>query len=206
MVRLAFISLILGFLIGPGYVIYCKYFSGKQVGTYTVAAKGSTWVLPYGITISEGHNATFKPFAVTLDPGMEPLTFVLHAHAVPSPGIVRLRNQYEATLYLEGQAVQRVPVYIGAESKSGTSFVSIDTTIDFSPLSRGGEYYFVLSEKKKPELDMSGVEVEIRRNSLRPVWPISLFGMALLILGVVVLIMQKRRATAAGSPDQRPMR
>ena len=57
MMRLMLIGMVVGFAIGPGYVVYSKYYSGRPVGTYTVAARGSTWVLP-GVTISEGHNAT----------------------------------------------------------------------------------------------------------------------------------------------------
>lgn len=195
--RLAFIGMLLGFLIGPGYVVYCKYFSGRHVATYTVAASGSTWVLPYGITISEGHNAAFKPFTVTLDPEMEPLTFVLHAHAVPSSSFGTMRNSYEARLYLDGQLVQQAPVYVSVQKKNdGTSASNIETTIDFAPLSRAGEYNFVLSEKKKPELDMNGVEVEIRRNTLRPVWLIFWLGTAILVLSLVAGIIMKKRADA----------
>jgi hypothetical protein len=197
--QIAIAGMFLGLVIGPGYFVYCKLFSGKPVGTYTVAAMGSTWVLPYGITISDGHNAAFKPFAVTLDPEMEPLTFLLHAHAVPDSSMgntgMSLRNYYEASLYLEGQLVQRAPVYLSASKKEGASFARIATNIDFSPLSRGGEYYFVLSEKTKPQLDLNGVEVEIRRNALPVAWPVLWLGIAIFLVSAIAAgIMQKRQS------------
>ncbi len=186
-ISVAILSMVAGLIAGPGYYLYCIFFSGQQVGKYQVSERATTWRLP-GITMSFGGAGGYRPFSVDLDPQMNPVRLnwraVVNEDAVFGTQTIK-ENRYMASLFLDQQRLLKEAIYISrrrekvGEKRGGEKdeWQSIGTL----NVPRAGQYHFVLEEISKPALRVSGFEIEVRRNVILPdmwiVWP----GTALLV-------------------------
>ena len=189
--------MVAGLIVGPGYYLYCVFFSGQEVGKYQISERATTWRLPGGIAMSIGVAGGYKPFSVDLEPQMNPVRLNWRA-LVNDDGIFGTKtikeNRYMASLYLDQQQLLKEAIYITRRREAGEKgrverrgeqdeWQSIGTL----NVPRAGQYHFVLEEISKPALRVSGFEIEVRRNVILPdmriVWP----GTALLVAAFLSL-------------------
>lgn len=205
MIGVAVLSIVIGLFAGPGYYFYYTLFSGQQVGKYQVTERASTWSLPGGITMRFGVTGGYKPFGVNLDPQMNPVRLIWHAlvddHVIGADKV--RQNRYMVSMYLDQQLLLKESMQIVRNKEVGKKSGGIKDewkTIGTLDVPRAGQYHFVIEEMAKPELRVSDISIEVRRNiefpDMRIVWP----GTALLataFLGILIALFGNFRKTAS---------
>lgn len=189
-ISVAVMSMVAGLITGPGYYLYCIFFSGQQVGKFLISERASTWHLPGGIAMSFGGTGGYKPFSVDLEPQMNPVRLNWHALVNDDAFVIKTikENRYIASLYLDQQRLLRESIHISRRDKVGAKgegekdeWQSIGTL----NVPRAGQYHFVLEESTKPALRVSGFEIEVRRNVILPDMKIVWSGTALLVVAFI---------------------
>lgn len=197
MKRLATLLILLGVALGPGYYLYCEYFSGERVGAFPVAERGSAWTLPGGVILRYSSDAAFKPFTVALDPQMTPVGFVVKAQFAAAAAVrSQVSNRYHATLYLDGAPVFEKSFSLAHSGGRNPEHVSHSVALGTLEVGRTGQYTFVLEERGRQEIAVNTLEVEVRRNVRAPVMALVWSGVALLLLGIVAAIAARRQSAA----------
>ena len=196
---ISLVMMVAGIAAAPGYYVYCKYFSGKQVGKFQMSERSNSFQVP-GLTLKFGGSGAPKPFSVDLDPKMGLVGFnwsgqVSRVFGASTIGNSSLRNTYRATLYLGDRRVvqEAFSVSMDADKNSGeTHYLSIASI----PIMTAGKYHFVLEDSGTPQLTVTGIQVEVRRNVLEPSMKIVLSGVVLIAVGIIAFF-----RSAASSDD-----
>lgn len=180
-----------GTIAGPGYSIYCDFFSGSPVGKFKMSERVGSWAAPDGQTMTFGPAGAFKPFVVELDPEMNPVGFVWRAYVEGGSTGVR----YSARLYLGDEMVLNRGVGMSNTEDHGThSSMSAGTV----RVSSAGRYHFVL--EPVPGNNTSGVsdmEIEVRRNVMvKKMWIVGP-GIAVMVVSFLLVFWLKNRERKA---------
>lgn len=197
---ISIVMLVAGIAAAPGYYVYCKFFSGKQVGKFQMSERSASFQVPGGLTLKFGGSGAPKPFSVDLDPKMSLVGFNWSGQVSrsfgPTMGNTSLSNTYRATLYLGDRRVMQETFSVSMDKEEkdsgGTHYLSVASI----PITTAGNYHFVLEESGTPQLTVAGIQVEVRRNVLELSMKIVLSGVALMVVGIIVFF-----RSAASSDD-----
>lgn len=184
----AIVIMATGFVLGPGYYLYCTQLSGEQVGKFSLSERVNTWEPPSGGTLNFDAMRGFKPFSINLDPQMNPVLFNWQGDVSGVTfGVSQWKSiGYKASLYLGSQLLMAEAFSISLDEKDNrTSWTS--TVIGSVNISHPGQYYFVLEEMPKPTLTANGIKIEVRRNVLIPNKLVLISGVVLLVVGFVLI-------------------
>ncbi|MEQ1882467.1 MAG: hypothetical protein ABL878_16025 [Burkholderiales bacterium] len=188
----AILLIVLGLLMGPGYLAYCEYWSGGEAETYVLSERAERWKLPDGAILRFRSGMGYKPQTVNLDPALNRYRILLTFEPASS-GDGPQANQYQFSV-LEGEAtVVTRNLRIGGD---GTLAARIDSV----EVPYAGRYVLLLEEVGRPALEISRVKLEIRSRVLVPVMWLAWCGMVLMVVGVglVVRVLVLRGANTAG--------
>ena len=167
--------LVIGLVLGPGYFVYAKFFSGGSAGTYPLTPR----------------SGGFEPVAFSLVPEASPARLVLRLSVQYGPshdGASVPRNRYLTTVTRGGAQVAESPFELVANSVE-SSFQELVWDLATLEVADPGEYRLTLEEISPPGMQVTGASVELRRNvltaDLRVVWA----GAGLIALAVVMLVL-----------------
>lgn len=169
---MSIVLLILGLLLGPGYYVYTRYFTGQVVATQA---------LPLAGTRIEATNVAVRP-------DMNPIGLVLrfsaaHGQTINPPDTPR--NAYRARL-VDGERV-----VLDERFSLISSLVESAVALQFQqalPLfdaERAANYRLELSLDGDAQMQVSSVDVQVRAGMRAPDLRVVAAGLVLLVLGVV---------------------
>lgn len=169
---LSWLLILAGLVAGPGYYLYARYFTGALVAEHLLAV------------LADAQVARHSP-AVRLEPDMSPVRFVLRVSAEHGPSHEGApRNRYRALIQRDGATV--------AES----DFELVSTTLESSvqehaqvlatlAVAQAGDYRLALEDTAQPQMRVTALRLEVRRNVHEPDKRVVWGGVALLALAVV---------------------
>lgn len=196
--------LVAGMLLGPGYFIYMKYYSGAEIVRFPAFSQDASSiefsVAGFRASSSSRSNAeTLTPKEIELSPEMNPIAFILKytAQRPPRSGSMTRSARFDASLSLGERDVWRIPYTVSVQNKSddsGSSTVSMGSTnkvhgsgmLQTFDVLDSGTYVFDL-EFGGGDLNITDVDIQVRRNVTAPSIPIALGGVAMLLIGFVGL-------------------
>ncbi len=191
-----FIALIIGLILGPGYLIYCTAFSGSPVKSY----------MAYDHDINQGQLRPVKRSEVkwnpsesfTLDPSMNPIKITAEMKYLPVRVLTREKNDYNAKLINKGNVVWEKDFALvlrkgkkqenNAKKIMNVEIVKLkkkNLNLKTFSIDQAGEYKLDFTLKKNSKIAVSNIKVIIKRNVKIPQKGILIVGFALLVLGIV---------------------
>jgi hypothetical protein len=153
-IGVAALALVGGMIAGPGYYLYCTQLTGSQIGAFDLSRSAQA--------------GRFGQREINLDSLMNPVGMVWSGQVQSSGSISgSVWNAYKASLFL---GEQRITVREFSLSRSGNDTDAARTWISLgsAEVPAAGRYRFVLEEIGKPQLAVSAVRIEFRRNVIAP--------------------------------------
>ncbi len=193
MTRFSILLILVGLMLGPGYYAWAAFFSGGKVAEHRLGEKGARWTLPSGDVMRFSSANAFKPVELELDPAMNTVGLALVFEVVGDVRVEPVRgNAYQALLLAAGAPLveKQVAISRGANPGPDQLWSELVATID---VPSAGTYTFVLAETKPPELPLTGISLQVRRNVVRARMEVVWSGVALLVAGVVAFFFATRR-------------
>ena len=193
MTRFAVLLILVGLGLGPGYYAWAAFFSGARVAEHRLGDKGERWTLPSGDVMRSSNANTFKPVEIPLDPAMNTVGIALVFEVVGDVRVEPVRgNAYQALLLADGNPLvqKRVTISRGTSQGPDQRWSELVATVDV-PSAR--TYTFVLEETSAPELPLTGISLQVRRNVVRARMELVWAGVALLVAGIVAFFSASRR-------------
>ncbi len=167
--------LVLGLLLGPGYFVYAKFFSGTAAASHPLVPR----------------QGGFEPVTFTVAPEASPLRLVLRLSVQYGPshdGASVPRNRYRAVVSRGGVSVSEREVELVANSVE-SSFQEFAWDLATLEVAGPGEYRLSLEETSPPGMQVTGASVALRRNVMDPDLRVVWAGAGLIGLAVAVLIL-----------------
>jgi hypothetical protein len=191
--RFSILLILVGLMLGPGYYAWAAFFSGGKVAEHRLGEKGARWTLPSGDVMRFSNANAFKPVELELDPAMNTVGLALVFEVVGDVRVEPVRaNAYQALLLGQGAPLveKQVAISRGANPGPDQLWSELVATVD---VPSAGTYTFVLAETKPPELPLTGISLQVRRNVVRARMEVVWSGVALLVAGVVAFFFATRR-------------
>jgi hypothetical protein len=191
--RFSILLILVGLMLGPGYYVWAAFFSGGKVAEHRLGEKGARWTLPSGDVMRFSNANAFKPVELELDPAMNTVGLALVFEVVGDVRVEPVRgNAYQALLLAAGAPLveKQVAISRGANPGPDQLWSELVATVD---VPSAGTYTFVLAETKPPELPLTGISLQVRRNVVRARMEVVWSGVALLVAGVVAFFFATRR-------------
>jgi len=163
--------LLIGFVLGPGYYVYVRHFSGQLMSTQTLPLAG----------------AQMEAVTLHLTPDMNPIGLVLRfsaaygatAHPPNSP-----RNEYRAEL-LDGERVVLAHRFsLNATSVESTPAATFQQALPLFDADRAAEYRLSVQLQGEGAMQIHSADVQVRAKMRSPDWRLLALGGVLLVLGV----------------------
>lgn len=178
--RTGIILLILGLLLGPGYYVYTRFFSGDVVATQP---------LPLA---RDGAGERFEPVLLSLAPEMQPIGLVLRFTVSHGPTIQPTytpRSDYRARL-LDGERVildQRFSLQ-SPEVESTPSRV-FQHALPVLAIEHAGSYRLTVDAEGEPQMTVHSADVQVRANVREPDLQLVAVGAALVAVGLLAIFL-----------------
>tara|TARA_R110002124_G_scaffold234886_1_gene400238 strand:+ start:24627 stop:25271 length:645 start_codon:yes stop_codon:yes gene_type:complete len=199
--------LVVGVIVGPGYLIYNSKFSGKHVKNLEVYSQDLLTTNTGGVRLSQSLNESFqKRHLLKLDPSMNPIRLIARFRYHQNSVFNHRCSEYKAILYLGDKEVfSKGFTLIESKSKSEDSKQK-PTSLSFERKTRStkpvhtfsiyepGTYEIELERKRKQEVSVTNMAIEVRRNVDKPNMLILVSGFSLLLLGVLLIFINHRAA------------
>lgn len=167
--------LVVGLVLGPGYFVYAKFFSGGSAGSFPLTAR----------------QGGFEPVAFALAPEASPARLVLRLSVQYGPshdGASVPRNRYRTTVTRGAAQVAGSPFELVANSVE-SSFQEFVWDLATLEVAAPGEYRLTLEETSPPGMQVTGASVDLRRNVLDPDLRVVWAGAGLIGLAVAMLVL-----------------
>ena len=172
--------IVIGLLIGPGYLAYCEYLSGKEQTRFALTDRAERWELPGGTILRFRSGLGYKPQEVELDPAMNDYRFLLVFDFAESDAAPTL-NHYQFSV-LDGEvAVLTRNLSVAPRST---------TNVRLPPLKvlYSSRYTMLLEEVGKSGTSASRLTLVLRSNIEKPRMWLAWSGVVLLLAGIGLLI------------------
>ena len=174
--------MVLGAIFGPVYFAYCEYLSGETAETLTLTERADRWELPDGAILRFRGGLGYRPVALELTPELNLYRFrftfdVAHSRASPKDA----GNDYQVSL-LQGD----VGIFERSFRAAGNDAVSV--ALEPMEILYRGNYVLLLEEVGTPQLQVTGVKLEMRTKveKMRKwlVWS----GLVMLAFGAAIIV------------------
>ncbi len=201
------IVFVVGLLAGPGYLVYCYFFSGAAAGEYPVFEQDITRISIGGMeSTSRGQGQWHGPITMHLSPEMNPIAINLTAKTVGSI-TAGARTLKEATYFVElkhgDELIWQKDVQISPPdtSKKDKKKFTIGSKLTYSSMSQrlrtfsvteAGDYILDIKENSNPQTVASMV-IKVRRNVVAAKKGIVIPGFMACIGALVGLIFLSRK-------------
>lgn len=166
----------IGLVLGPGYWIYAKFYSGERVQTLALQA------VPGGGLVTSG-------FPLRAD--MAPAGLILKAHGSFAPNMDEAkppRNAYLARISRDGEPFKEVGITLAATSVSDSNPVFVEHLLWLETVPPG-DYQLLLTPKATPEVTLDQARLEVLAHIQEPDGRVVAAGALLLVVGLMALFM-----------------
>ena len=182
MMKVLFSSLlVLGLLVGPGYWVYGKFYTGSEAALLTLTAAPE----------AEGALPSWQSGEFSLHEAMAPVGLVLIAHGHLGDDTDQStppKDLYTATLYRGDEAAKPLGF-----SLSMKRFTEDDQTFHEHLLLmqkvHDGHYRMVVSGVNPPRIHVDEMQVQVRQNLHEPNPHVVTVGVVLFVLGIFGLVL-----------------
>ena len=173
--------LVLGLLVGPGYWIYGKFYTGSEAALLTLTAAPGT----------KGAPPRWQSGEFSLREAMAPVGLVLVAHGHVAaddadPGIPP-KDLYTATLYRGDEAAKPLGFSLGLKRVTEGEQTFREHLLLMQKV-RDGRYRMVVSGVSPPRIHIDAVQLQVRRNLHEPDPHVVTAGIVLFVLGILGLV------------------
>jgi hypothetical protein len=169
---MAILCLVLGLILGPGYYIYAKFYSGRPLAEYPLQAQ------------TDG----FVPLSVPLPPDPSPLRLILMLEAEHGPTTGRVpRNTYTVKVgHVTGSVTREISLASVTTESSQQTFLNEIARLD-AP--HGQSVIVEISAQGEPEMRVRSAAVALRGDVVEPSPAILGLGGLLLAAGLALLLL-----------------
>lgn len=164
------VLLMLGLLLGPGYYVYARYFSGQVVATQA---------MPLSATRIEVVN-------VAVSPDMNPIGLVLRFSAAHGPTPIppnAPRNHYRARVMDGERVVLEQRFELIAPTVESAPLAQFQQALPVFDAERAATYRLELNAEGEAEMPLHSVDVQVRAGMRSPDYRVVAAGVVLLVLG-----------------------
>lgn len=203
----------LGFLLGPVYLFFVTQLSGEKLNQIEVYSKDYKSISSGGKKISSSGNSRFiSDHAIELNPSMSPVRFNLIARYAPSGRIVKKKSNYAVSL--SGKQGQLFKEEFSVKDEGGKSSEDkikvtvsggkkkLSRTIATVDIIKAEEYILSFSRLKPQDVNVTSLQVEVRKNVAKVNWIIAGVGLGLFVLGVVgIVVFSKKKEAGSKEAD-----
>lgn len=173
------VLLILGLLLGPGYYIYARFFSGAVVATQPLPLARDT------------SGQRFEPVLLNLTPDMQPFGLVLRFDVSHGPTIQPTytpRNDYRVRLLDGEQVVLDQPFSLQSPSVESTPSQVFQQALPLLQIDRPVSYRLELQAETEPQMTVNSADVQVRAQVRSPDYKLVAAGVALAVVGLLATI------------------
>jgi hypothetical protein len=170
--------IVLGLVLGPGYLWYHEHLSGETLQSVTVTDRADRWTLPDGTIHRFRSGLAYRPVVLALDPELNRLrlTLTLDFPAERASAPV----EYLATLLDQDYPIIEQPVSVRPVGR-------VETAIRTFEVRAPGSYLFLLEEVGGPR-PAANVTVHLRGRIEKAGRALMWTGYGLLLLGLGLLV------------------
>jgi hypothetical protein len=172
----AALLIVLGLLLGPGYLAFCNYLSGGALQTFEFSERRERWELPDGAILRFRSGMGFKPLVVELHPDGNLFRFRLIFDIASG---AKGRNEYQITLLQGDTSIFNRGIRIEAGGSAAQ-------TLDPVEIHYPGSYTLLLEEVGKPALAVSKATLELQSGAEKPQMWLAWSGLAMILVGVLL--------------------
>lgn len=171
--------LIAGLVMGPGYYVYARFFSGILVATQAMQVRAEDGV------------QRFQPVSLKLAPDMQPAGLVLrfqvsHGATISPPNTPR--NDYRARL-LDGERIvldQRFSLQ--STLVESTPSLQFQQSLAVPAVDRAAEYQLELQLEGEPDMQVLSADVQVRAHMREPDFTLVYAGAAIAAAGLLSIL------------------
>ena len=199
--------MVLGLIAGPGYFFYCSS-SGSPVEKVTVFSQDVNELKVGNATLrSETHAKWNSPITLKLTPEMNPLSLnATVQYLQPTTGGIK-RAPYRVAFKKEGETLWEKQFSASAQANkkkpiavNNVLLPQSSISITFFSVEAPGFYTLQIQQNGKPNLAVSNLDLEIRRNVILPNMKIVLSGALFIILSIFGFIFSGKKKDDAQAP------
>jgi hypothetical protein len=172
----AALLIVLGLLLGPGYLAFCRYVSGGPSQTFEFAERRDRWELPDGTILRFRSGMGFKPLALEMHPDSNLYRFKLKLDVDPGVSAKGV-NEYQLTLLQGDTSIFNRSVRIESAGNANGSFDPVE-------IHYPGSYSILLEEVGKPALTVSKVILEVETGAEKPQMWLAWSGLVMILVGI----------------------
>jgi hypothetical protein len=174
--------IVLGAILGPVYFAYCEYLSGETAETHTLTERADRWELPDGAILRFRGGLGYRPLALELTPELNLYRFrftfdVVRSEASPEDA----GNDYQVSVLQDD-----LGIFERSFPAAGNGAVSI--ALDPMEILYRGSYVLLLEEVGTPQLQVTGVKLEVRTKVEKMRTWLVWSGLVMLAFGAAIII------------------
>jgi len=198
--KILLVFLLLGILLGPVYLAYCNFFSGKLAGHFLVYERDLSVAGTNGArVIRAGEVTSNRPALLSLSPAMNPVSILISAQYVP-PAVGRKSARFDAVLMKDGQNVWQEELTISGSKKEkenieigSVRLPAVNKVVKTFSVTQPGEYYLTVRELDAADLAVQKIKAKVRKNVLEADRGIYGSGFGLLGFGILGIIFTSKK-------------
>lgn len=168
--------IVAGLVLGPGYWIQAKFYSGHLAQTLDFKA---------------GEAGRLDSGGFVLSADMRPAGLILKAQGSFAPNMDESQppaDRYLAQVYLDGRPFREVELRLAVKSVSDSNPAFVERLLWLEAVTPG-EYRVVLTPRAAPKISLDRVRLEVRAGIREPDGRVVAAGLAMLILGALALFL-----------------
>ena len=174
--------IVLGTIFGPVYFVYCEYLSGETAEIHALTERADRWELPDGAILRFRGGLGYRPVALELSPELNLYRFrFTFTAARPEASSKDAGNDYQMSL-LQGD----VGIFERSFRAVGNGMISV--ALDPMEILYRGSYVLLLEEVGLPQLQVTGVKLEVRTKVEKMRMWLVWSGLVMLAFGAVIII------------------
>ena len=205
------ILFIAGLLLGPGYYIYSKFFSGSPVGEYTVFSSDVKSLNLGGVQSATASNQKWNtPLELDLSPEMNPVLIKASFGYMQSTAVGKGQD-YNVSLSRDGDEVWTRDLSVrrsSTSSKSGRTRLDTTETVEVMTfdVDEPGTYMLDVTPRGQDRMTIAGIRIEVRKNVLSPQPVLYVPGVIVLVISLILTVYYNvRQKKARSSPSGQGM-
>lgn len=173
------VLLIIGVILGPGYFIYTRFYSGREIIELPLQFQPQ----------ANGHLRTVA--SIDLLPVMGPVTIILNITTSHGPTLTppnTPRNQYQARITFDGTTVLSQSFTLRATQVEATPAQVFKQALPVMTIKTPGKYTLELVQDGEAEMEVKQATVEVRAGVHSLNTTLLAAGIGLLAAGVIVIL------------------
>ena len=191
--------LVLGHILGAGYPLYTLYFSGEKVAELPFINRDTSNISIGGFSIGGSKDAgSVNEQSIELSPDMNPIRLLAGASysMSRSSSSATRRSNFEISFYQEGELLWTKPFSFSdspSDDQKGIKKVNTSQALKLLEINETAEYTLKLHSSSPQELNISALNIKVRRNVKTSNPKFYITGGVLFVIGLVGVIIASRK-------------